>query len=126
MSAWYAVERGAWKEAAALLPTNSGFPVTAALTHFARGLGAARSDEPDVVDQDAQVLAKIRDSLRAAKNEYRAIEVEVNRLGVAAWTALTRGRREEALTLMRAAPPRALTAGGCWERAYVAFRGGWR
>jgi tetratricopeptide (TPR) repeat protein len=45
----------------------------------------------------------LRDALKAAKNEYWANEVEVSRLGAAAWTAWARGQQEEALSLMRAA-----------------------
>ena len=45
----------------------------------------------------------MRDDLRTAKNEYWATEVEVNWLGAAAWTALARGRGDEALSLMRRA-----------------------
>ena len=38
-----------------------------------------------------------------AKDAYWAVEVEVQRLGGAAWVAYAQGNREEALTLMRAA-----------------------
>jgi len=45
----------------------------------------------------------LRDRARAAKDNYWATEVEVNRLGAAAWTALAQGHDDEALKLMRAA-----------------------
>src|SRR5205814_3887136 len=45
----------------------------------------------------------LRDALKAAKSEYWATEVEVSRVGVAAWTALAQGKSDEALTLMRGA-----------------------
>jgi hypothetical protein len=48
-------------------------------------------------------LARLRDALKAAKNEYWATEVEVSRVGVAAWRALAQGKPDEALTLMRGA-----------------------
>ena len=38
----YALERGAWAEAATLEPQPSKFPYTEALTYFARAIGAAR------------------------------------------------------------------------------------
>ena len=38
----YALERGAWADAATLDPRPSKFPYTEALSHFARALGAAR------------------------------------------------------------------------------------
>ena len=71
------------------------------LTHFARGLGAARSGDAVAAEKSVQELARLRDALKAAKNEYWATEVEVSRLGVAAWTALAQGKRDEALALMR-------------------------
>jgi hypothetical protein len=41
----YALERQAWKEAAALEPRGSQFPQAEAITYFARALGAARSGD---------------------------------------------------------------------------------
>ena len=99
----YAIERGDWKRAVTLEPRTSKFPYTAALTHFARALGAARSGDAVAAEKDVQELARIRDTLKAAKNEYWATEVEVSRLGAAAWTALALGKREEALGLMHSA-----------------------
>jgi len=99
----YAIERGDWKQAVTLEPRTSKFPYTAALTHFARALGAARSGDAVAAEKDVQELARVRDTLKAAKNEYWATEVEVSRLGAAAWTALALGKREEALGLMRSA-----------------------
>jgi len=99
----YAIERGDWKQAVTLEPRTSKFPYTAALTHFARALGAARSGDAVAAEKDVQELARIRDTLKAAKNEYWATEVEVSRLGAAAWTALALGKREEALGLMHSA-----------------------
>src|SRR3989454_5576653 len=46
MPARYAVERGDWSQAAKVSPVPSSFPFVAALSHFARGLGAARSGDP--------------------------------------------------------------------------------
>jgi len=99
----YAVERGAWKEAAQLQPQASRFRFTTALTHFARALGAARSGDAAAAERDVQELAHIVDSLKAAKDPYWTIEVEVQRLGAAAWVEFARGNREAALDLMRAA-----------------------
>ena len=42
----YALERGAWAEAASLPVRRTTFPHTDAITHFARALGAARSGNP--------------------------------------------------------------------------------
>jgi hypothetical protein len=100
----YAVERGQWREAAVLADSPDGkFPYTEALTLFARAIGAARSGDPAGAEKDVSRLAAIVAVLKAAKNDYWATEVEVQRLGAAAWIAFAGGHREEALTLMRSA-----------------------
>jgi tetratricopeptide (TPR) repeat protein len=99
----YVLERGAWREAAQLQPQATRFPFTAALTHFARAVGAARTGDAAAAERDAHELARIVDALRAAKDSYWATEVEVQRLGAAAWIAFAGGNRQTALDLMRAA-----------------------
>ena len=103
MTARYAVERGDWAQAMALAPSPSQFPFTVALTHFARALGAARSGSVAAAEKDGQELARLRDAMKAAKNEYWATEIEVSRLAAAAWTARAQGKHDEALDLMRLA-----------------------
>ena len=103
MQARYAIERSDWKQAMTLESRPSQFPFTTALTHFARGLGAARSGDASAADKEVQELARLRDALKTAKSDYWATEVEVSRLGVAAWTALALGKHDEALGLMRSA-----------------------
>jgi tetratricopeptide (TPR) repeat protein len=99
----YAVERGDWQSAASLKPAPSAYPYAEALTYFARGLGLARSGNAAGAEAEAAQLARLRDTLAAAQNQYWAKEVDVSRMGVAAWAALARGRAEEAVTLMRQA-----------------------
>jgi tetratricopeptide (TPR) repeat protein len=99
----YAIERGAWKEAMQLQPSSTRLPYNEAMTYFSRALGAARSGDPVAAEKDVAELARIVAALKAAKDDYWATEVEVQRLGAAAWTAYTKGSREEALTLMRSA-----------------------
>jgi tetratricopeptide (TPR) repeat protein len=103
MSARYAVERGNWSEAKQLQISAGRFPYTEALTRFARALGAARSGDAAAAEIEVQQLAALGEKLKAAKNTYWANEVEVNRLGAAAWTALAQGKNDEALSLMRSA-----------------------
>jgi hypothetical protein len=98
----YAVERGAWKDAARLEPQENRFRFTTALTHFARALGAARSGDAAAAERDVQELGRIAEALRAAGDAYWPTEVEVQRLGASAWVARAKGDREEALRLMRA------------------------
>jgi tetratricopeptide (TPR) repeat protein len=69
------------------------------------GAGAlpARSGDTAAAEKDVQELARLRDTLKTAKNEYWATEVEVSRLGAAAWKALAQGKPNEALSLMQSA-----------------------
>jgi tetratricopeptide (TPR) repeat protein len=99
----YAIERGDWRGATKIQPMSSKFPFADALIYFARALGAARSGDPASAEADVQQLTALRDALKTAKNDYWATEVEVSRMGAAAWVAWARGKHDEALSLMRAA-----------------------
>jgi tetratricopeptide (TPR) repeat protein len=103
MPARYVIERGDWRSAAKLHAVRSQYPYADALTYFARALGAARSGDGAMAEKDVQQLNALRDALKSAKDDYWATEVEVSRLGAAAWAALARGKHEEALSLMRSA-----------------------
>jgi tetratricopeptide (TPR) repeat protein len=103
MPARYALERGAWSDAAQLQPMPSKFPFTEAMSHFARALGAARSGDPIAAQRDVERLTGLRDELKAAKNEYWANEVEVMRLASLAWVALAQKQGEVALEAIRQA-----------------------
>ena len=99
----YVVERDAWSEAKALDPAANKFKYTTAMTHFVRAVGEARSGDPAAAEKDIDALAGIVAALKGDKNDYWATEVEVQRLGAAAWVAFAKGDRDEALKLMRAA-----------------------
>ncbi|MCA1561863.1 MAG: hypothetical protein LC804_16890, partial [Acidobacteria bacterium] len=103
MPARYVIERGDWRNAATLQVVKSDYAFADALTYFARALGAARSGDAASAEKDVQQLATLRDRLKGAKDDYWATEVEVSRLGAGAWAAFARGKREEALNLMRSA-----------------------
>ena len=99
----YAIERGDWSAAMKLQPIANNFHYTEALTRFARAFGAARSGDSASAETEVGHLARLRDALKAAKNEYWAREVEVSRLAASAWTALALGKKDEALGVMRSA-----------------------
>jgi len=103
MPARYAMERGAWQEAARLQPQGSSFPFVESITYFARALGSARSGDLAAARKDAEQLEASHNALLAAKNTYWATEVEVQQLAVAGWIALGDGKSEEAVKYMRAA-----------------------
>ena len=102
MPARLMVERGMWKEAAQLPVTPTTYPFVAAITHFARAIGAARSGDVAAAQKDAEQLATLHKALEIAKNTYWATEVEIQRLAVAGWIALAEGKSDDALKLMRA------------------------
>ncbi|TMH28190.1 MAG: hypothetical protein E6H58_18335 [Betaproteobacteria bacterium] len=103
MPARYAFERGAWAEAAKLQPTNSTYPFVESITYFARSIGSARSGDLPAARKDAEQLEGFHKALLAAKNNYWATEVEIQRLAAAGWIALGDGNSDEALKLMRGA-----------------------
>jgi hypothetical protein len=102
MPAREALERRAWKDAAALKVQTSRFPFTVAIGHFARGLGLARTGDVDGAQREIAQLAALRDALNEQKNTYWSRQVEVQRLAVAGWTALAQRQQSEALNAMRA------------------------
>ena len=103
----WALERGEWKEAAALtLPALidwSKVPYAEANIHFARGIGAVRSNQLAVARDAHARLAAIRQLLLEQKNNEWADRVEIQRLSVSALIARADGKNAEAMNQMRAA-----------------------
>lgn len=91
----YALERGAWADATRLQPASTQAPWADAITHFARALGAARSGQPAAAQTDLDQLARIRDTLKQAKNDYWAGQVDIQWRAASAWTAYATGKKEE-------------------------------
>jgi hypothetical protein len=109
----YALERGAWDEAAALEAKTGGTHFTTAITHFARALGAARSfvrtpdnaraQQLDIAFADINLLGQLGAALRTANDDYWAEQVSIQQRTAIAWFEFARGRQDEALARMRAA-----------------------
>ena len=59
----YALERGAWADAAKLEAQPGKYPYTEALTHFARALGAARTGDVATVRSSIEALQRIQQQL---------------------------------------------------------------
>ena len=99
----YAVERRKWDEAAALtVPKNISFEkflYSEANIHFARALGGARSGDLATA-RDA--LARL-DAIHQSLTGYWAGQVEIQRLGAAAWLAHAEKKDDEALRLAQQA-----------------------
>jgi tetratricopeptide (TPR) repeat protein len=102
----YALERGAWAEAARLEVSPTRFPFAEAMTWFARGLGAARGGDTTIAGAAVTALQGLHDRLVQARETYWSEQVEIQRRGVQAWLDFAAGRRDEALAEMRAAADR--------------------
>jgi hypothetical protein len=103
----YALERRDWSAAAVLSPKPDfpweRFPWAAAMTSFARALGTAHGGDLASARTEVANLQRFKENLVAAKNEYWANQVEVQRLGAAAVLAQTEGDHTRAFELSRAA-----------------------
>ena len=98
----YAIERGAWSEAAAL-ELHPQSPAADAITLFTRAMGAARLGTVDHAREDIQALQLLRKELIASNQGYWAEQVEIQVKAASAWVSLADGNKAEALSLMRKA-----------------------
>lgn len=102
----FALERGAWADAAALQPRpEPNFLYTEALTHFARAIGLSRAGQPAEATQDIAALARIAQALEG-RDAYWSEQVAIQRDAAAGLQMFMAGRREEGLIALRAAADR--------------------
>jgi hypothetical protein len=106
MPARYALERAAWREAAALTPRATAFPFVAAMTHYARALGAARTGDAAAARKEAEKLGELRAAAEATKDAYWTEQVEIQRQVASAWATWAEGRKDEALRALASAADR--------------------
>jgi hypothetical protein len=99
----FALERGAWADAAALPVSASPAPYADAITHFARALGAARGGNADAAGPDIRRLADLRDRLSTSGDAYWSGQVEIQRQVAEGWAAFASGRRDDGIVMLRAA-----------------------
>jgi hypothetical protein len=102
----YALERGAWRDAANLEARKTQFPWTDAITYFARAVGAARSGDTLASRRSITELERVRDELTRMKEAYWTEQTEIQILGASAWLAFAEGRNDDALTAMKLAADR--------------------
>ncbi len=102
----YALERGAWAEAAKLAPRESPFPHVDAITYFARAVGAARGGDAAAARPALDALPPLRDRLTEAGEPYWADQVDIQRLVASAWFAFAENRHTDALAALRTAVER--------------------
>lgn len=99
MPARFALERGAWAEAAALEMPVGAAPFVEAITRFARAVGAARSGGVDQAREEAAVLGRLEAALHRQGDAYWATIVKAQRIAAEAWIADAAGDRDSALLL---------------------------
>jgi tetratricopeptide (TPR) repeat protein len=104
----YALERHQWADAARLTVTPKNFPwerypYAEAITAFARGVGAARSGDPERALENVARLQALRQTLIDQKNTYWADQVDVQFRLVYGWFARAKGRNDEAVHILRVA-----------------------
>jgi hypothetical protein len=105
MPARYALELGAWSDAAHLAVNKSPFAPADAISYFARALGASRTGDTVTARSAIAELERLRDEL-APKEKYWAEQTEIQIRGASAWLAFAEGRKDEALATMRDAAAR--------------------
>ena len=98
-----ALEHGDWRQASQLLPKQSPFPHTDAMTWFARGLGAARLGQIQLAEESTSSLQQIRERLQNSGETYWALQVHIAESEVRAWSAYAAGRHEDALRELESA-----------------------
>jgi tetratricopeptide (TPR) repeat protein len=104
MPARYALERGDWAAAAALVAKPTRFFFPEAQTWFAKAIGAARgSKDAAAVKAAIAELTSLRDQLTQKKETYWAEQVDIQRRAATAWLAFAEGRGADALTELEAA-----------------------
>jgi hypothetical protein len=99
----YALERGDWEQAAQLVPRESPFLHTQAITWFARGLAAARLHQAVAAHEAAASLEQIQERLSKSGESYWALQVQIEAQEVHAWALMSGGKTSDALEQMRSA-----------------------
>jgi tetratricopeptide (TPR) repeat protein len=101
----YAIERGAWAEAAKLLVQPMSPPADA-ITHFTRAMGFARLGDTASARKEIERLQALSNELARANDAYWADQIDIQREAAEAWVTFAEGDRIEALKLMRSAADR--------------------
>jgi tetratricopeptide (TPR) repeat protein len=105
----WALERHEWREASELKIEHADFPWSRfkwaeAITHFAKGVGAAKLNNVAAASAEVDTLKDIHKQLIGAKENYDwASQIEIQIKAVEGWQAKAEGRNEDAVRLMRAA-----------------------
>lgn len=102
----YAIERGAWAEAAALPPMTTPYKEAEAIIWFGRALGAARSGDPAGAKKDLAELSRLHQEISTTGDPYWAEQVGIQEAAATAWIALADKQTAQAITAMQDAADR--------------------
>ena len=103
----YAIERGAWKEAAAIDPIRTPYKEAEAIIWFGRAIGAARSGDAVAAKRDLAQLSRLHQELSVpSADPYWAEQVGIQEMAASAWLALAESRSDDAVAAMRTAADR--------------------
>lgn len=102
------LERKEWNKASNIQQIDNNFPWDdfpqyEAVTHWARGLGAARSGNINIARETVKKLKELHKKTLDNNEDYWALLVDAQRITVEAWIAQKEGEIETALQLMRKA-----------------------
>ena len=113
MPARFALERGAWAEAAKLelTPAPSAFawnkyPHAEAVTVFARGVGAASTKDAAQARAELARLLQLRDAANALKLPYWPGQIEIQADVVRGLATIAEGKADEGIEILRQAATR--------------------
>jgi hypothetical protein len=102
----YALERGAWAEAASLEVRPTSYPYAEAVTRFGRALGAARLGTPEGQAQARAEIDRMKQLratyLQRADQAYWAEQIEILIESASGWLARAEGNDAEAIRRLRA------------------------
>jgi len=107
----YVLERREWEEARDLQPVREDFAWddfgwAQSIHFFARGIGAARSGQPEVARQELATIKALQDALPETTLPYWKEEVQVHVDSVTSWILLAEGHETKALELAAIAADR--------------------
>jgi tetratricopeptide (TPR) repeat protein len=101
MPARYAIERRQWNEATRLAPMADALPQATAITAWSRAIGFARNKQASAARDEAAKLASAYEQMRAAGDEYWAMQIHVQLNSALAWINYAEGKTDKAVKLMR-------------------------
>jgi hypothetical protein len=97
----YAIERRQWNEATQLAAMADALPQASAIIAWSRAIGFARSKQAAAARQEAAKLTSAYEQMRAAGDEYWAMQIHVQLNSALAWISYAEGKTDEAVKLMR-------------------------